>query len=142
MKTPPSLIPELIVSNLSASLIFWRDLVGFQILHERPEEGFVYLALGNAHLMLEQQNLAGRDWASAALEKPFGRGINFEIQVIDIGIIIERTRQRGVEFFLPPEERWYRHGQVEVGQYQCIISDPDGYLVRLMEKLGERSAAG
>ena len=35
-----TLVPELTVSDLGRSLAFWRDLVGFGVLYDRPEEGF------------------------------------------------------------------------------------------------------
>ncbi|WP_244876994.1 VOC family protein [Acidocella facilis] len=39
-----------------------------------------------------------------------------------------------------PEEAWYRAGEVEVGQRQFLVMDPDGYLLRLAEDIGERPA--
>jgi len=50
----PGLVPELYVTDLTASRQFWCDLVGFAVKYERPEEGFTYLVLGPAHLMLDQ----------------------------------------------------------------------------------------
>lgn len=38
------------------------------------------------------------------------------------------------------EEAWYRKGDFEVGQRQFLVQDPDGYLLRLVEGLGERPA--
>jgi catechol 2,3-dioxygenase-like lactoylglutathione lyase family enzyme len=60
----PSLVPELIVSSLATSLSFWCDIVGFTVRYDRPEEGFAYIALGHAHVMLEQRSQATRDWAN------------------------------------------------------------------------------
>ena len=50
----PALVPEFLVTDLGASLAFWRDLCGFTVLYDRPEERFAYLTLGSAHLMLEE----------------------------------------------------------------------------------------
>jgi hypothetical protein len=36
------------------------------------------------------------------------------------------------------KDTWYRADNVEVGQREFIVQDPDGYLVRLIERLGER----
>lgn len=38
-----ALIPELIVSDLSRSLSFYCELLGFQILYDRVEDGFASL---------------------------------------------------------------------------------------------------
>ena len=53
MSNEPGLVPELTVTDYEASRRFWCDLVGFSLRYERPEEGFGYLVLGNAHLMLD-----------------------------------------------------------------------------------------
>ena len=36
------------------------------------------------------------------------------------------------------EEKWYRMIDKEVGNKQFVVSDPDGYLLRFFEDLGER----
>ena len=50
----PTLVPELIVTDLARSLSFYRDLLGFAIRYERPEDRFVYLSRQGAAIMLEQ----------------------------------------------------------------------------------------
>ena len=137
MSSEPGLVPELAVTDYEASKRFWCDLVGFSLRYERPEEGFGYLVLGSAHLMLDQIN-QGRTWATGTLEAPLGRGINFEIQVAPLDAAWERLTQAQWPIFVEPEEKWYRAGDVEIGVRQFLIQDPDGYLVRLQEELGER----
>ena len=139
---PTTLVPELIVTHLPRSLHFWCDVLGFRVRYDRPEEGFAYLELGAAEVMLEQLDLAARQWITADLQVPFGRGINFQIEVPDLDAVIARCNQAQLPFYLPPEERWYRRGDEEVGQRQCIVQDPDGYLVRLTQPLGVRPCTG
>ena len=137
MSSEPGLVPELAVTDYEASKRFWCDLVGFSVRYERPEEGFGYLVLGSAHLMLDQIN-QGRTWATGTLEAPLGRGINLEIQVAPLDAAWERLTQAQWPIFVEPEEKWYRAGDVEIGVRQFLIQDPDGYLVRLQEEIGER----
>ena len=137
MSSEPGLVPELAVTDYEASKRFWCDLVGFSVRYERPEEGFGYLVLGSAHLMLDQIN-QGRTWATGTLEAPLGRGINLEIQVAPLDAAWERLTQVQWPIFVEPEEKWYRAGDVEIGVRQFLIQDPDGYLVRLQEEIGER----
>ena len=47
-------MPELYVRNLSHSLHFYVDILGFQIEYQRPESGFAAISLEDAHLMLEE----------------------------------------------------------------------------------------
>jgi hypothetical protein len=73
----PQLVPELAVLDLTASLRFWRDLVGFDVSYTRIEEGFAYLVLGRAHLMLDQIGV-GRTWRTGELDvplEPVGKGV-------------------------------------------------------------------
>ena len=137
MSSEPGLVPELAVTDYEASKRFWCELVGFSLRYERPEEGFGYLVLGSAHLMLDQIN-QGRTWATGTLEAPLGRGINLEIQVAPLDAAWERLTQAQWPIFVEPEEKWYRAGDVEIGVRQFLIQDPDGYLVRLQEEIGER----
>ena len=140
MSNEPGLIPELTVTDYQESRRFWCDLVGFSLRYERPEEGFGYLVLGNAHLMLDQID-RGRTWATGPLEFPLGRGINFEVQVDNLDGTLQRITEAGWPIFVEPEEKWYRAGDVEIGVRQFLIQDPDGYLVRLQQELGERPAS-
>ena len=104
MTSEPGLVPELVVTDYEASRRFWCDLVGFSLRYERPEEGFGYLVLGNAHLMLDQID-HGRTWATGPLERPLGRGINLEVQIEDLGNAWHRMTVAGWPIFLEPEEK-------------------------------------
>lgn len=75
-----ALIPELSVTNFQTSLDFYTRLIGFSILYQRSEEGFAFLQLGSAQLMIDQLG-KGRDWKTAELVAPLGRGVNFQITV-------------------------------------------------------------
>ena len=66
------------------------------------------------------------------------RGINLQIDVPAVAPILQRLAQIGWPLFRDVEDAWYRAGDVEAGQRQFIVQDPDGYLVRLVQRLGER----
>ena len=137
MTCEPGLVPELSVTDYEASRHCWCKLVGFSLRYERPEEGFGYLVLGNAHLMLDQIN-QGRTWVTGALEPPLGRGINLEVQVENLDPALQRIMSAGWPIFVEPEEKWYRAGDIEIGVRQFLVQDPDGYLLRLQQEIGER----
>lgn len=133
----PALVPELLVTDLDRSLVFWRGLCAFDVAYDRPEERFAYLTLGSAHLMLEEIG-DGRHWMTGPLEAPFGRGINFQISVPDAASLSQSLASAGIEFFMPLETKRYRVGDEEAGVQQFIVTDPDGYLVRFQTSLGRR----
>ena len=133
MSNEPGLVPELTVTDYEASRRFWCDLVGFSLRYERPEEGFGYLVLGNAHLMLDQID-RGRTWATGPLDLPLGRGINLEVQTEELDSAWHRMAEAGWPIFVEPEEKWYRAGDIEIGVRQFLVQDPDGYLLRLQQE--------
>lgn len=132
------LVPELIITALGSSLDFWVQQLGFSIAYQRPEEGFAYLDLNGAQIMLEQYDSSAGQWLTAPLQRPFGRGINLQIDVPAVAPILQRLAVCAWPLFKGVEDAWYRAGDVEAGQRQFIVQDPDGYLVRLVERLGER----
>jgi catechol 2,3-dioxygenase-like lactoylglutathione lyase family enzyme len=135
----PSLVPELLVGDVARSVEFWCGLCGFAVEYERAEEGFAYVVRGSAHVMLEQQGL-GRNWVTGALERPLGRGINFQISVPDLTPILSALSEADYPLFMEPEIRWYRvSAQEETGVEQFLVTDPDGYLIRFQSSLGGRA---
>ncbi|KQW32308.1 glyoxalase [Rhizobium sp. Root274] len=137
-----ALVPELGVSDWRASRAFYLELIGFDVSYERPDEGFSYLVLGQAQLMIDQIGL-GRTFRieDAPIERPFGRGLNLQIRVPSVNDILTRLAAAGVPVYLPLEEKWYRRDEHEVGNRQFVVADPDGYLLRLFEDLGRRDVA-
>ena len=133
-KASPDLVPELLVTDLTTSLHFWVTLCGFQVLYDRPHEGFAYLRSGTAHLMLEQVG-AGRNWIPGALERPLGRGINFQITVPAISVLVDTLAGADWPLFMAPETKWYDTGEIQAGVAQFLVQDPDGYLVRFSSRL-------
>jgi catechol 2,3-dioxygenase-like lactoylglutathione lyase family enzyme len=128
----PALVPELLVASLDQSLAFWHDLCAFSVRYARPEEGFAYLQLGTAHVMLEQAGV-GRNWITADLERPLGRGINFQISVPSVAPLVARLEATRWPLFMKPETRAYRVGDAELGVVQFLVQDPDGYLIRFQQ---------
>lgn len=137
----PALVPELLVSDTLRSIEFWCGLCGFEIDYQRPEEGFACVSLGSAQIMLEQRGI-GRNWITAPLEPPLGRGVNFQISVPTVDPIVTALRDANYSLFMPPETKWYRTGDLdEAGVRQFLVTDPDGYLIRFQASLGHRPVA-
>ena len=129
------LVPELLVSDHAASLDFYVRIIGFRVRYDRAAEKFAYLDLGGAELMIEQET---DFWATAPRERPYGRGINLQIEVDDLAPILARLEAAGIALFRPVEEAWYRAGEGYSGNRQFLVQDPDGYLLRMFEDLGSR----
>lgn len=139
--TAARLVPELDVEDLDRSLAFYVGVAGFRIMFGRPEERFAYLDRDGAQMMLEEAAGPGRRFRTARLEHPYGRGINLMIEVSDIDTLHACITVAGsCEIVIPLEERWYRENEIENGQRQFVVADPDGYLLRFFTDLGQRPA--
>lgn len=131
-----ALIPELTVSDLERSLEFYL-LLGFKLEYERKEQKFVFLSLEGAQLMLEQYHPSG--WNTAPLEPPFGRGINFQIELADTQPLLETLKALQYPLYRESHETWRTVGSTQVGEREFLVQDPDGYLLRFSQHLATRS---
>jgi catechol 2,3-dioxygenase-like lactoylglutathione lyase family enzyme len=133
------LVPELIVSDFERSFKFYTQVIGFQQLYGRAEDGFAFLDRSGAQLMIDQRSATPeRDWIAASLEYPFGRGMNLEIDVEDVDALLANCILHKAKIFLDIEEKWYRRDASLLGVRQFIVIDPDGYFLRLSQSIGTR----
>lgn len=134
-----ALVPELYVHDLNLSMEFYVKILGFTVKFDRPENNFAYLEMGCAQIMLDQiPKDKDRAWLTGSMVVPFGRGVNFQIEVPNAMEIYNRITASGAILFKPYREVWYRQGAVENGQAEFLVQDPDGYLLRFIEHIGER----
>ena len=130
------IIPELSVTNLEKSLNFYKT-AGFKIEYERPENKFVFISLGQIQFML--QEISNNDkWDVGILKYPFGNGINFQLEVENLDEIYNNLKNANYTITFEIEENWYRQNDKLLGNQEFLIQDPDGYLLRFSEDLGEK----
>ncbi|UHH09590.1 hypothetical protein LU699_15130 [Luteimonas fraxinea] len=98
------LVPELTVDRIETSLRFYTT-AGFSVRFQRDEPPFAYLELGQAQLMLEQQHERG--WNVTPLDRPLGRGVNFQIGVVDADAVRSALLASGVTIFREVKDTWY-----------------------------------
>lgn len=128
-------IPELSVSNLESSLKFYKA-ARFKVEYERKENKFVFLSFGTIQFML--QEISDNDkWEVGELTYPFGNGINFQIEVDNVQEVYDSIKNAGFDITFEMEENWYRQDDKLLGNKEFLVQDPDGYLLRFSEDLGE-----
>ncbi len=133
------LVPELTVTNVEASLRFYTA-AGFKVRFRREDPPFAYIELGCAQLMLEQQHSTG--WNIEPLDRPLGRGVNFQIEVVEVDVVHSSLSALGTIVFRAIRDTWYPvSASLEEGQREFLVQDPDGYLLRFAQYLGQRSVA-
>ena len=130
------IIPELAVTNLKNSINFYKTC-GFKIEYERPENKFVFISLDKIQFMLQEISTDDK-WELAPLSYPFGNGINFQLEVEDSDKIYSNLKNNNYKIAFDMEENWYRQDDKLLGNKEFLVQDPDGYLLRFSEDLGER----
>ena len=129
------LIPELSVTDIKRSKSFYTEVLGFKMEYERVEDRFVFVSLDGAQIMLEERN---GHWETGDLEYPFGRGINFQIDIKDLDQFVSRVKEKGVVPFRDIFSSRYQCGGVCYEDKEVLIQDPDGYLLRFSETVEEK----
>lgn len=130
-----ALTPELCCSDIKISLSFYVETLGFNIQYQRHEDRFAMLERQGARIMLEEIYETNRIWIAAALEAPFGRGMNLEIKTDNIDELYDRVQKAGAPVFLSIEEKQYRMDDTLLVNRQFIVLDPDGYMLRFSQNI-------
>ncbi|MBW9169957.1 bleomycin resistance protein [Clostridium estertheticum] len=130
-----ALIPELSVLDIKRSLDFYLNILFFKLEYQRKTDKFALISLNDSQIMIEEIN---GFWESGILEYPFGRGINFQIAVENIDELYENIKKQKYKIKVEIKENWYKANNTLIGQKEFLIMDPDGYLLRFAQNLGER----
>jgi catechol 2,3-dioxygenase-like lactoylglutathione lyase family enzyme len=130
------MIPEFSVSNFNKSLGFYVNILGFKIEYKR--KNFAFLSFNGTQIMIEQQIAKDSSWQTGKLEYPFGRGVNFQIEVKDIYSIIKSLKKNKYSIKMLPKDNWYRKDGFLLGNKEFLVMDPDGYLLRFFQDIGKK----
>lgn len=72
------------------------------------------------------------------LKYPFGNGVNFQIEVKNVDTIYNKLKECNYPITFDMEENWYRENDKLLGNKEFLVQDPDGYLLRFCEDVGEK----
>jgi hypothetical protein len=72
------------------------------------------------------------------MERPFGRGVVFQVHVSDGDAMVRAVFGAGLPFCVQPRERWRHWGDRLGGQREFLVQEPDGYLVMVAQRIGEK----
>ena len=130
-------IPEFSVTNLANSLKFY-ETIGFKINYQRVEYKFAFISLDNIQFMLQELSDENK-CELAPLTYPFGNGINFQLEVSNIDIIYNSLKNNNYKIVFDIEENWYRQDNKLLGNKEFLVQDPDGYLLRFSQDIGQKN---
>ena len=132
-----NILPELYVINFQKSLHFYVNILGFKLEYQRPNPLFAFLSYQGSQLMIQQED-SNEEWHNEKPEYPFGRGINFQIETDNVQKIINSLLQNNYPLKRGIKDNWYRENKILHGCREILVTDPDGYLLRFSEDIGEK----
>ncbi|MBU5592710.1 VOC family protein [Clostridium sp. MSJ-4] len=126
------MVPELIVLNFNESLEFYTNVLGFHVKFQRTNPDFAYLVYEDqVQIMIEAYHETG--WNTGELLYPLGRGINLQIEVKNVDVLIGNLKIRNYPFFRELICSEYIEDDVIHRQKEFLVQDPNGYLLRFCE---------
>jgi len=137
MKQINSLVPEFWCSDFEESLNFYTKVLGFAVVQRRDHSFHAYLELESSQIMLANWEQDGT-WETAELEKPFGRGLNFQILIEDAQNLYERILAKGIKPFVELHTKDYWRTDRMDERKEFAVLDPDGYLLRFSQIISHR----
>ncbi len=134
------ILAEFSVTNLKRSLHFYVDIIGFKVEYSRKDPNFAFLSYNGSQIMIQELRMGEKE--EEKLEYPFGRGINFQIDTKSIQTIINALNENNYPLKRGIKDSWYGAGNKSFGCREILVLDPDGYLLRFSEELGEKIING
>ncbi len=131
------ILTELYVTDFNKSINFYRDIIGFKIEYQRQNPNFAFLSYNGSQIMIQELKTGEKE--EEQLKYPFGRGINFQIETKSVQEIISSLDEHEYPLKRGIKDSWYRGDGKEYGCREILVTDPDGYLFRFSEELGERN---
>ena len=122
------LIPELTVKDIKRTREFYLNILQFKIEYERVEDKFMFLSFEDSQFMFEE--LRDDVWNVAEMAYPFGRGVNFSIEVNDIDKVYQQLIRSQYPLFREMMLNKYESNGELIEQKEFLVQDPDGYLLR------------
>jgi lactoylglutathione lyase len=113
----------LYVSDLDASVAFYRDVVG--LTQRFTDAGYAEFDTGSTRFALYERRRAEWLTGSAVLPGPAGEVV---LIVEDVDAVAGRLRGRGVSLLAEPADRPWGHRTVHV-------ADPDGFVVEFAQEI-------
>lgn len=124
------LVPELSVTNIDVSKDFYINILHFKLEYERPADKFAFLSYQGSQIMIEEIN---NHWSVGELVRPFGRGINFQIETNEIEAVSQRLKDNNVKIYKDIFSSEYVAGDEVFVEKELLVQDPDGYLLRFQQ---------
>ena len=122
------LTPNLIVADVTRSIGFYRDVLGFSVLTTVPDEApyvFAIVQSSAVEIFLNAPEPAVAEYP-VFKDRPIGGTLTLFIHVDDVGQEYEALKDK-VQVVMPLEKKWY-------GVTEFAFTDPDGYVITFAQQ--------
>ena len=123
--------PNLIVSNVDASLAFYIDVLGFtrgMTVPEQPPFVFASVTSGPVEIFFNDRSTVTKESQQMA-GLAFGGGNTMFIEVDGIDALHDRVKPHAT-IVMPLHAQWY-------GMREFAITDPDGYVITFAQRVAQ-----
>ena len=131
-----AMLVELHVNNFERSFQFWTGPLGFTVAYARGNANFAFLERPEGAQVMLCQRHGG--YETGPMTPPLGQGVMLQIYVEGLQQILDAFATLNHPLYQEPREVWRNWGDREGGQREAFVQDPDGYLIMIAERLGER----
>lgn len=131
MKAP---MPELMVSDMQASIDFYQQVLGFELMFTLPDPhgSIVHASLQNGDSMIMLSPCTDR---LKTTEGPFGKGVTLYFPLgedDDVDALFTRAEAAGATVLQTPVDEFW-------GDRIWSVADPDGYQLTIAKQIREVS---
>ncbi len=124
------LTPNLVVRDVQQSIRFYCDVLDFELDKHVPDEPpFVFASVrgGGIEIFLNEQKTVVAEYP-AFKDVPIGGTLTLFLVMQGVDELYEDIRSNGTKIVMPIETKFY-------GVREFAITDPDGYILTLAERV-------
>jgi PhnB protein len=123
------LTPNLVASNVEASLKFYREVLGLETGMTVPEQApyvFGSVTNGAVEIFFNDQKAVAADFPKLAAT--IGGSLTLYMEVDDLRAVLGQVQKSGAKISMPVTEQFY-------GMREFAFEDGDGYTITIAERM-------
>src|SRR5208282_4698276 len=124
------LTPNLVVSNVEASLNFYRTVLGFQpgfTVPDAPPYVFGSVTSDSVEIFFNDHETVAEDYPALGA-KPIGGSLTLFIEVEGIEGVLAAVQKSGAKITMPLKDQFY-------GMREFAFEDPEGWVVTIAQRI-------
>jgi len=124
------LTPNLVVRDVTASMEFYRSVLGFQpaiTVPEQPPYVFGSVTSGSVEIFFNDQKMVAEDYPPLGA-KAIGGALTLFIEVEGIEEVLAAVQKSAAKIIMPLKQQFY-------GMREFAFEDPEGWIVTIAEKV-------